>query len=133
MIFSDKSCGYTDSGDPLVDWSRWYSESIAKSAHQIEQAERWVRNYPDNVFLDAKCTEVLPIALPASDMMRVHRICVAIGALDRAEIETGRRALKVKPTVKNDEELFTVGKIDEARGWVHVFDENTLATLMSPS
>jgi hypothetical protein len=45
ILFSDKSCAYPDSGDPEIDWARWYRKSIAKSAHQIDQAERWIRTW----------------------------------------------------------------------------------------
>jgi hypothetical protein len=130
VLFSDKSCGYPDSGDANVDWSRWYKKSIAKSAHQIDQAERWIRTYPTEIYLDAGCTQRLPIALPPAEKMRVHRVCVALGALDRAEAEIGRRSLIVKPSAKNGEERFTIGRIDSCRGWVHVFDEVTLSILL---
>jgi hypothetical protein len=130
ILFSDKSCVFTDSGDPDVDWSRWYRKSIAKSAHQIDQAERWIRSYPNQVFLDANCTERLPIALPLPEKMRVHRVCVALGALDRAAAETGRRSLVVRPAATNGTEGFTIGRIDQARGWVHVFDEDALSVLL---
>ncbi|MGY4253398.1 hypothetical protein ACVI1L_000466 [Bradyrhizobium sp. USDA 4516] len=61
IIFSDKSCSYPDTGNVDLDWKRWYRKSIADSAHQIAQAERWIRTCPDRVFLDVKCTEKLPI------------------------------------------------------------------------
>ncbi|UWU75991.1 hypothetical protein N2603_39720 [Bradyrhizobium huanghuaihaiense] len=131
IIFSDKSCSYPDTGDADLDWSRWYRRSIADSAHQIAQAERWIRSCPDRVFLDAKCTEKLPIELPNANDMRVHRICVALGALDRAEVETGTRALKIEPAVLNDAIRFTVGRTDKASGWVHVFDDTSLTTILS--
>ncbi len=130
ILFSDKSCGYTDSGDTEVDWLRWFKKSVAKSARQIEQAERWIRSYPHSIFLDAKCTEPLPIALPPVGRMRVHRICVALNALDRAEVETGRRSLAIKPSAQGGEEAFTIGKIGEARGCVHVFDEECLEVIL---
>lgn len=130
IIFSDKSCGYPDSGDPALDWSRWYRRSVADSAHQIETAERWLRSCPDRIFLDAKCVERLPIALPPAADMRVHRVCIALGALNRAEAETQRRALRVNPRVANQAERFTLGRSDKARGWLHFFDEVTLAIVL---
>jgi hypothetical protein len=63
--------------------------------------------------------------------MCVHRICVAVGALDRAEAETGTRALRIEPAVLNDAVRFTVGTTDKASGWVHVFDEESLATVLA--
>ncbi len=131
IIFSDKSCGYPNTGDADLDWSRWYRRSIADTAKQIEQAERCIRANPEKVFLDAKCLEKLPIDLPNAANMRVHRICIALGALDRAEAETGTRALKIEPAVLNDAARFTVGTTDKARGWVHVFDDISLATILS--
>ena len=131
IIFSDKSCGYPDTGDPDLDWSRWYRSSIADSIKQIAKAERWIRSSPDRVFLDARCAEKLPIDLPNATDMRVHRICIALGALDRAEAETGTRALKVEPAVLNDAVRFTVGTTNKAAGWVHVFDDSSLTTILS--
>lgn len=131
VIFSDKSCSYPNTGNPDLDWSRWYRKSIAHSAQQIATAERWIKLYPDKIFLDAKCAEGLPVSLPAAGDMRFHRICIALGALDRAEAETGARALRIDPTIMNDAARFTVGMTDKADGWVHVFDESSLSTVLS--
>lgn len=130
LLFSDKSCGYPNTGNPTLDWSRWYRKSISDSAHQIDQAERWLRSFPDRVFLDTKCTTPLPLALPSGADMRIHRICVALGAAERAETDTGKRGLAVSPSVQNDAMPFTVGNTDRARGWVHVFDEESLAIVL---
>lgn len=131
IIFSDKSCGYPNTGNADLDWSRWYNHSIAQSAKQIAKAEKCILSNPDKVFLDAKCLQKLPIDLPKATEMRVHRICVAVGALDRAEAETGTRALRIEPAVLNDAARFTVGTTDKASGWVHVFDEESLATVLT--
>jgi hypothetical protein len=131
IIFSARDCSYLNSGNADLDRSRWFRSSIAKSAKQIAGAEKSIRTSPEKIFLDAKCLERLPIALPDVSDMRVHRVCVALGALDRAEAETAVRGLKIKPTVMNDEERFTVGKIDKASGWVHVFDDVSLPLVLS--
>ncbi len=55
--------------------------------------------------------------------MRIHRVCVAVGSLERAEVETGTRALRVDPRVLNDATPFTVGATDRARGWVRRLPE----------
>ncbi len=64
LVFSDKSCAFPLTGDSMLDWSRWFRRSVAHSAHQVDQAERWLRTYPDQVFLDTRCAEPLPIRLP---------------------------------------------------------------------
>lgn len=131
IIFSDKSCAYPNTGNADLDWSRWYKKSIGKSAHQIDQAERWLRTYPGKVYLDARCMTPLPVTLPPVGDMRIHRICVALNAVDRARLATGTGALIICPTVQNDARQFTVGRTDQARGWVHVFDEASLAIVLS--
>jgi hypothetical protein len=131
IIFSDKSCSCPNTGNADLDWSRWYNHSIAHSVRQIVKAEKRILSNPDRVFLDAKCLQKLPIDLPKAAEMRVHRICVAVGALDRAEAETGTRALRIEPAVLNDAVRFTVGTTDKASGWVHVFDEESLATVLA--
>jgi hypothetical protein len=131
IIFSDKSCGYPDTGNADLDWSRWYNHSIAHSVRQIAKAEKCILSNPDRVFLDAKCLQKLPTDLPNAIEIRVHRICVAVGALDRAEAETGTRALRIEPAVLNDAVRFTVGTTDKASGWVHVFDEESLAIVLA--
>lgn len=128
IIFSDKSCAFPKNGNLTLDWVRWYRRSITDSVHQLAQAERWLRSYPDRVFLDATCTTKLPLELPSSSSMRIHHVCIALGATERAEEETGRRALKIS-TCKR-EERFAIGKIQEANGWVHVFDETNLPLLL---
>jgi hypothetical protein len=131
IVFSDKSCSYPDTGRAELDWSRWYRKSIEHSVHQIEQAERWLRTYPQEIYLDAKCVMRLPLALPATDDMHIHRVCVALGATERAQLVTGSRSLIVDPTVLNDAEPFRVGRPTNARGWVHVFDEATLTVVLT--
>ncbi|MET4236560.1 hypothetical protein ABIA85_009876 [Bradyrhizobium sp. LA6.10] len=131
IIFSDKSCGYPNTGNADLDWRRWYGKSIDDSAKQIAQAERCIRANPEKVFLDVRCLERLPISLPNASDIRVHRICIALGALDRAEAETGTRALTIEPAVLNDAVRFTIGVTDKARGWVHVFDDEGLKMVLN--
>jgi hypothetical protein len=44
IIFSDKDCRFSDSGDIFKDWARWYRKAIKKSADQIFGAERCIRD-----------------------------------------------------------------------------------------
>jgi hypothetical protein len=50
IIFSDKSCGYPDTGNADLDWTRWYNHSIAHSAKQIAKAEMCILADPNKVF-----------------------------------------------------------------------------------
>ena len=131
VIFSDKSCAYPDTGDEILDWQRWFRRAIAESAHQIRQAERWLLSQPGRIFLDAKCTQRLPLRLPNSDRCKVHYICVATGASDRCHAATGRTSLAIDINVLDDSEPFTVGRIREIGGWLHVLDGHSLNLLLN--
>lgn len=130
ILFSDKSCAFPDSGDATLDWKRWFRKSLAKSAHQIKIAEEWIRRVPDQVYLDAKATEALPVPLPSPDRMRIHRICVALNAGERCMAATGYSTLELSPDTVDDGKPFAVGRISDSRGWVHVFDEVTLPVVL---
>jgi hypothetical protein len=56
VIFSDKSIGWPNSDDLALSWSRWYRRAVVKSVEQIRGAERWLRQYPDRIFIDPGCT-----------------------------------------------------------------------------
>lgn len=131
LLFSDKSCAYPQTGDASLDWRRWYSRAIAKSAHQVRQAERWLRTQPGKIFLDPKAQERLPIALPAPAQIKVHRICVATGAAARCRRETGQPMLSLDLTIADDQAPLRIGTVTEAGGFLHVFDADALALVLT--
>ena len=57
LIFSDKQCSFPSTGNITLDWQRWYKRAIQKSAVQAWGAERWLKTYPDKVFIDRGCKE----------------------------------------------------------------------------
>jgi hypothetical protein len=57
LIFSDKQCKFPSGGDPKVNWGRWYKAAVRDSAKQIWGAERWIRSFPNRLFLDRKCEQ----------------------------------------------------------------------------
>lgn len=59
IIFSDKLCAVPISGDLDLAWRRWYDRAIAKSAKQIFGAERWLKNFQQQVFVDRACKQQL--------------------------------------------------------------------------
>jgi hypothetical protein len=130
LLFSDKGGAYPDSGDHTLDWTRYYRSAITQSAAQLRTAEHWIRRSPDRVYLDVRCTEHLPITLPPAARINVHRICVAPAATEAARARAGLDGLAINPSVVGDERLYTVGQVQGCRGWVHVFDEDTLAAVM---
>jgi hypothetical protein len=131
ILFSDKSCAFPNTGDAALDWKRWFRRSITKSAEQITQAEEWIKRQPGRVFLDGKAIQPLPIPLPPAERLRVHRVCIALGAIERCKAATGYSTLELSPPTLDDEKPFAVGRVSNTHGWVHVFDEMTLPVVMA--
>jgi hypothetical protein len=142
IIFSDKDCKYPDSGQPLVDWSRWYRRAVEAGTNQVYGAENWIRRYPARLYLDRSCTQRFPVVLPPPGETKFHRIVVAHGASRRCrEALGGSGSLMIAPLVvgemhyrrSGDREVtpFFVGRVDTSHGYVHVFDDTTLDIVMT--
>jgi hypothetical protein len=140
LLFSDKDCAFPVSGDMRLDWSRWFRKAVMDSARQIWGAERWIRMYPERLFLDRACTLSFPIKLPDANTARFHRVVVTHGATERRRKEVGGNscftlAPKVVGAMHHDgsgnvADPFVVGQLDPARGYVHVVDDDTLELLL---
>jgi hypothetical protein len=130
IIFSDKNCAYGVAEDTELNWKKWYKKSVAHSAAQIENAITWITEKPDEIYLDAKCSQRLPLALPDPSKATFHRICVALGAGGAAQMFLGQPSLRVEPGVKDGTKQLTVGRLSHARGWVHVFDQESLPLVL---
>jgi len=138
LIFSDKHCLFPTSKNLELDWKRWYKRAILKSAEQAWGAERWLREYPDRIFLDRACTERFPLSIPPSESSKYHLIVVANGCEDRCKAEFGGTgSLMLNSSLGrrgNADELsstpFTVGDLDPSRTLVHILTEYTLDILL---
>jgi len=136
IIFSDKDCRFNDVGDLEVEWARWFKRAVQNSANQVWGAERWIRQFPNRLFIDRKCTIPFPINLPDPDRAIFHRIVVAHDASRACHAKLGGSgSLMLDNTVTGDLHLshmpFTIGQINPAKGYVHVFDDTTLNIVMS--
>lgn len=131
IIFSEKSSQIANSGDTRLAWQRWFRRAIQQSAAQVFGAERWLREFPAQIYLDRACSKPFPLLLGAEHELRFHRVIVA-----RKEFADARekRTLFIRPDVLGEahfDEPFCVGQIDPARGYVHVLDEYTLDIVLS--
>jgi len=140
IIFSDKDCGFGDTGDLHLDWSRWFRKSVLASAKQIYGAERWIRDHPDRLFLDPGCTQPFPIPLPSLADAKIHRVAVAHASSERCRREIGGNgSLTIVPSVIGDAHFdtklalqpFVVGQLDPVKGFVHVLDDISLEAVLT--
>jgi hypothetical protein len=104
IIVSVKEIGLKDSGDISNDWERWRKKAIEASVKQIYGAERWIAEAANVIRSDGS----LAIAFPDRKVRRIHRIAVALGGDGKVPIHFG----------------------DFGKGFVHVFDKNSLEIIM---
>jgi len=134
IIFSDKDCCFK-SGDLDIAWPRWFRKAVMKSAGQWG-AQRWIRDYPNLIFLDRGCSQPFPVSFPDPDKAIFHRIVVAHDAARACEqVLGGSGSLMLDNSIVGDMHFsffpFTIGRLDETKGYVHVFDDTTLDIVMS--
>lgn len=138
IIFSDKYIEFPDSGNIRLDWSRWYRRAVEDSAKQIFGAERWIKSFPNRLFIDRECTQPFPIQLPNLSETKFHRIVIAHGMAKKCKeyFKGGSGSLIIDNSIFGDNhtgavcEPFSIGQVDERKGYVHVFDEITLDMIL---
>jgi hypothetical protein len=136
IIFSDKHCQLHDSRNLARDWQRWFRKAIQNSAQQAWGAERWICQNPNRVFLDRECKRPLPIDLPPIQKAVFHLVVVAHGVSSHVR----RHFADSSGSFMLDTELkgfdahtspFHVGDLAPQKTFVHVFDDDSLHTLMT--
>ncbi|MBY5494309.1 hypothetical protein ACC786_32355 [Rhizobium ruizarguesonis] len=141
LIFSEKNITWTNKSVDVA-WSRWCRRAVFDAAAQLKGAERWLSEFPDRIFLDKLCEVPFPLALPAPERRRVHRIVVARGAKEagRKFFDGGLGTFVVLPSLKGNYHTtpgtanfmpFAIGDIEPAGDFVHVFDDVSLDIVMS--
>ena len=140
LIFSDKNIAWPKGDDFGLSWSRWYRRAIEVSAAQINGATRCLREYPDELFLDAARKEKFPLALPPLDRRRLHHIAVALGASEACadHYKKAPGYFPVAPDLKGKSHTdtavegfmpFAIGDVQVEGAFIHVFNEPALELL----
>lgn len=134
LLFSDKDEAWSDHPDIAVAWGRWYRGSVEKSAKQLWGAERYLRQFPEGVFLDAKLTEPFPFPI-VTERTRIHLIAVTSNSAKAAQTYFDSIAPGSSSTLmfhfpsENEpkcERPFVIGDLNSSRTFVHVFDQESL-------
>ncbi len=141
IIFSEKSIAWP-SVELDIAWRRWTRSAIRKAAKQANGAQRWITDFPKQIFLDRKCWNAFPLDFPNHDERIIHKIVVARGASTgcRKHRPGNSGSLIIKPSIQGSDhwpngadkpEPFAIGDIDPAGPFVHVFDEVALTAVMN--
>jgi hypothetical protein len=142
LIFSDKEVAWTDAQDSAIAWARWFRKAVKKSAEQIRGAERWIKSFPNRIYLDELCVNQLPLKLPPPEKRRVHGIVIAVGARAACQqyFDGGSGTFLVTPQIKGAAHYkpesehfrpFAIGDIDPDGAFIHVFDGDALDFVMT--
>lgn len=136
IIFSDKSIEFKNKNGINEDWKKWAKKAILESSNQIFGAERWIKRFPDRIYLDAKGEEKFPFLLPKNEDMIIHRIVLASFSGNELKEHIGNSgAFTINPSIIGEENHlntpFTVGQINEEKGFVHIMNETSLEVLMN--
>ena len=135
IIFSDKDIGFKDTGNIKVDWSRWVKKAVLKSANQLYGAESWIKDRPDRLFLDKKCTTPFPLEIPSKQEIKIHRIAVAKNASQRfSKLAGGSGSLIINPGISGNEHFehpFMIGHPVANKSFIHVFDDVALDIILT--
>lgn len=136
IVFSEKDISWTDK--PIdVAWPRWFRKAVSAAADQLKGAERWIKEFPDRIFLDKACATPFPLTFPPSERLRLHRVVVARGAAEacREYFGGGLGTLLVMPGIHGPAHVtpeaegympFAIGDLEPGADFVHVFDEVAL-------
>jgi hypothetical protein len=105
IIFSVKDIIAKKTGNEEVDYKRWYRKAVEESIHQINGAERYLRDNDSLILNDA----VTQINLPPKENRNYYRIAVAFG---------------------KGEEYPLIEKEDDTQKYVHIYDEEAFAFVL---
>lgn len=136
IIFSDKHIHFEKTEPVEIGWSRWFRKAVLKSAQQVWGAERWIRQFPNRLFLDKQCKTPFPIQVPDPAKATFHRVVVAHDASRFCrEYFGGSGSLMLDSGVVGEQQHsrhpFTIGRLNQDRGYVHVFDDTSLDVVMN--
>lgn len=107
IIISIKEIGYKETGDVNTDWQRWRKKAIENSSKQIYGAERYIGNSRAvNVITNDGQAALL---YPDISRRKIYRAAVALGSQGKVPLTFG----------------------DFGKGFVHVFDEQSLHIIMN--
>jgi hypothetical protein len=134
IIFSDKNCQFTISEDIKVDWGKWFRRAVKEAANDVWGAERWIRKFPEKIFLDPKCEKRFPYSLPDVKEAKIHLVIVAHQiSYYCKKLFGGSGSLMIRNDIKGLSqhlEPFTIGDIEPSKTFIHVFDDTALDILM---
>lgn len=130
LIFSDKDIGFP-SGDLETAWNRWKSKSVAASVKQLIGARRHLGFPLPNIYSDHTLKNKIRVDLAPAANREIHLVAIANGATKASWEYFGDSISTLMLT--NDPvtpDLFTLGDVNPAGEFVHVFTDASLSLVL---
>ena len=136
LLFSDKRISFSEQHDINIAWSRWARKAISESHKQLIGAQRWIKNFPERIFLDSKCREIIPLEIPTPSTSCFHHILVCHGIEDYILKHNDEPSFLFNNSLSESDNWshpkaipFTIGNISKQH-FVHVFNEATIELVL---
>jgi hypothetical protein len=138
IIFSDKSVKFNEDKDISIAWQRWFRGSVIDSSRQLYGAEKFIKENPQRIYIDKKCTVQFPVEINKAS--RFHLIAVTDNISAPAKkyfdsISKGSSSTLVNAFVYDAKEclnnVFCVGDLYPKKTFIHVLDEISLTLLLT--
>lgn len=133
FIFQDKNISFSEGKSIDLAWERWSRRAIEEQIKQLNRAKNWIINYPDKIFLDAKCTKPFPVKIP-SENVYIHKILIAHGAKEVCEKSYDGNAppsLAICYGEKFPDQSYPFLLYLDNKDPIHVFDSFNLEIILS--
>jgi hypothetical protein len=140
IIFSDKYCAFPETQNLHLDWSRWFRRAIWKSSKQLLGAQRWIREFPERLFVDRACSARFPLDISSEEELKFHLIVVAHDSSMRCRATLGGSgSLMIVPSISGKDhfnrplseiEPFAIGDLYPSKSYIHVLDDVSLDLLL---
>lgn len=136
IIFSDKNNFFNDRVDVKVAWGRWFKSSVLDSCKQLFGAEKFIKNFPERLYVDKECKIAFPVKL--TNDMRFFLVAITGNTGESARkyydsFEPGSSGSLMNEFFLDANECltkpFVIGDLYPKKTFVHVFDEENLSLI----
>lgn len=118
FIISEKTSEFNPQKRGITtEWRRFKKHIIDKSDRQLNGAEKWLKQFPDKVFMDSACTKSFPI--PISKNSKFIKISVVNGLNKINELRDNAESLGIE--LPSDMQFFEM----QTDNFIHLLDEYT--------
>lgn len=114
-------------GERHIDilWRRW-SKELKSSEDQLNGAERWIKKYPDQIYLDSKCQNKFPLKISNIENIKFIKISVINGLNKVNDLREQACNNELAYELPSDMMLFKM----DLNNIIHLLDDYTFPIIM---